>query len=88
MRRYVGEWGEGGSNTGHWEAGMTQRMREAAVMTSVMTSASLIFAMEMLEGQHWALVYGLGALQTAARIPRGTQRGAPHNTATARILRT
>ena len=56
MRRYVGEWGEGGSNTGHWEAGMTQRMGEAAVMTSVMTFASLIFAMEMLEGQHWALV--------------------------------
>ena len=56
MRRYVGEWGEGGSNTGHREAGMTQRMGEAAVMTSVMTSASLIFAMEMLEGQHWALV--------------------------------
>ena len=42
MRRYVGEWGEGGSYTGHWEAGMTQRMGEAAVMTSVMTSVMIV----------------------------------------------
>ena len=35
---------------------MTQRVGEAAVVAPVVTSASLIFAMEMLEGQTWALV--------------------------------
>ena len=56
MRRYVGEGGEGGSYTGHREAGVTQVVGQASVMTPVRTSTARRLAMEMLEGQHGSLV--------------------------------
>ena len=56
MRRYVGEGGEGRSHTWHGEAGVTQGVGQASVVTPVMTSTARRLAMEMLEGQHGSLV--------------------------------